>query len=338
MKENLVNYIPLKIYRSLRWQLQQRDIYFQNKRNESKEYADLCYHAQKAIWEKQPLEEQLSALKAKDDYVLAHVEEKCKDVIQRYQMTAQASGAGVTSSEKRIWVFWWTGEDTAPDIVKACIRSIRRNANGHEVVLLDKCNYFQYIDMPKEICEKHSAGVIGHAHFSDIVRMSLLAKWGGVWIDATVFLSQQLPEYLFSSAFFTARSVDDCSLFFSRSRWVGYFLAGNSTFPLFSFTRDMLIAYWERSDTIIDYLLMDYVFDIACKTIPEVRNAMDALPDNNLLRGKLMEEINEPYSEQLFDALQNGETFLSKLSWRYGGPRERTDDGKLTNYGHLLRL
>lgn len=88
--------------------------------------------------------------------------------------------------DEPIWVFWWTGEETAPEIVKACIKSIRRNANGHRVIFLSKDNLHDYVTLPDFIEKKHNDGNIGHAHYSDIVRISLLAEYGGVWIDSTV--------------------------------------------------------------------------------------------------------------------------------------------------------
>ena len=85
-------------------------------------------------------------------------------------------------------------------------------------------------------------------------------------------------------------------------------------------------------------MLLDYVIGLACRHIEEVRDSIDNLPNNNIERGQLMREINAPYSKELFVRLVNGETFASKLSWRYGKPSVRTTDGRLSNYGYLLSL
>lgn len=238
----------------------------------------------------------------------------------------------------KIWVFWWSGEDAAPDIVKACIRSIRENANGHEVIFLDKDTYSDYVSIPESVQKKHNEGIIGHAHYFDLIRLSLLAQYGGMWIDATVFLSQPIPSEIFSQPFYSLKTYTRDADYISKSRWCGYFLAGSSDFPLFSFTRDCLIAYWERRDVIIDYLLMDYIFALAYEHMEEVKKAIDSLCDNNTKHGTLMSEINAPYSEELFNMLRAGDTFASKLSWRYGNPVAYTSKGELTNYGYLLSL
>lgn len=336
MKENIINYIPLKCYRYLRWRRSVNQAFGYNRENFSEEYAKICLSAAKAERKKHPTEQILAAYAEKDAYIIRYLENLCGDVIEMYK---NGKNPQVNlDSPKRIWVFWWTGEETAPNIVKACIKSIRRNANGHEVVMLDQHNYMEYVSLPQYVLEKHSSGQIGHAHFSDIVRLSLLSTYGGVWIDATVFISQVIPDEVFAADFYTIKTFTPNASYYSKSRWCGYFLAGSNEFMLFAFARDFLLSYWLHSDRVIDYLLMDYVFGIAYVQFPEVRETVDSLPDNNFKRGQLMSAINEPYSKELFGMLETQETFASKLSWRYGNPKSQTTDGALSNYGYLLSL
>lgn len=341
MKDNIITKIPLTIYRRLRWEKHQRKTYKHLLGTYGKKYARICYNVEKAIYLDKAREEICSWVQEKDDYIFAHIEEKCRNTLNRialYQQPCKNENVKCDplAEYNNIWVFWWSGESQAPAIVNACIKSIRDNANGHAVVVLDCDNFSRYITLPELILEKHSQGVISHAHFSDILRMALLEKYGGAWIDATVYLSQPLPENLFTTELYTAKSVNDLAYYISKSRWTGYFWCGKHDFPLWHFVKDMLIEYWENSDDIIDYLLMDYVIEIAYQQIPVVRHALDILPDNNLPRGDLMRRINEPYSQELFSMLETGETFLSKLSWRYGNPKTTTRAGEKTNYGYLL--
>lgn len=336
MKENIINYIPLKLYRYLRWRRSVNQAFRYNRENFSEEYAKICLSAAKAERQRRPTEQILAAYAEKDAYIIRYLEKLCGDVIEAY---ADGKHPKINqNSPKRIWVFWWTGEETAPDIVRACIKSIRRNANGHEVVVLDQSNYGDYVTFPAYVHEKHSSGQITHAAFADLLRVSLLSAYGGNWIDATVFLSQPIPETVFSSDFYTLKTYNPSALYFSKSRWCGYYLAGNKDFLLFSFAKDFLLAYWQRSDNIIEYLLLDYIFGIAYESFEEVRNVIDSLEDNNIRRGQLMNAINEPYSKELFDMLETQDTFASKLSWRYGNPQPRTVDGELSNYGYFLSL
>ena len=335
MKENIVNYIPLKIYRYLRWLRHKKSEYRTNKDNFSEEYARLCFAADKASYKGKASEIVLAAYQAKDHYILDYLNNLLYDVIEKYRNYEYI--APVDESGRTIWALWWQGEENAPDIVKACIRSIRKNANGHKVILLSKENYLSYITLPETIVKKHAAGIISHAAYSDMIRLSLLSKYGGMWIDATVSVSQPIPEELFQMDFFTLKTYNPQYTWVSKSRWTGYYLAGKKGFPFFSFARDALFWHWQKTDYIIDYLLLDYVSELAYQNIPIVRKMIDDLPDNNIRRGKLMEVINNEYDPELFRMLETGETFASKLSWRYGNPVATTKDGRLTNYGYLIR-
>ena len=48
-------------------------------------------------------------------------------------------------SKEPIWVMWWQGEENAPEIVKCCINSIRKNANNHEVIIISEKNLKNYV-------------------------------------------------------------------------------------------------------------------------------------------------------------------------------------------------
>lgn len=338
MKTNIINCVPLKLYRYIRWLNIERELYQYNTVNFSAEYAKICFKADKVKRKQKSIDIILAANTNKDQYILKYLQQFSGDIVKQYEGRSTDYLDGNKKYDKKIWVFWWTGEENAPEIVKACIKSIRKNANGHEVMMLDQTNYKEYVTLPKEIIKKHDDGIIGHAHYSDIIRLSLLAQYGGMWIDPTVFISQAIPESVFDEPFYTLKTYNPNSEFFSKSRWVGYYLSGDKDFPLFSFARDCLISYWKQTDKVIDYLLMDYVFEFAYQNFESVRNTIDQMPDNNYKRGKLMSEINEPYDAILFSTLETGETFASKLSWRYGNPQIITKDGALTNYGYLLRL
>lgn len=341
MKENVINYLPLKAYRYLRWLKNEKKIYRYNEKYFTKRYADICFRAERLRYKNKLQSQILDAYATKDAYILSYLEDILNKIIKQYSQRDNEetlSNSNRNTNEKKIWVFWWQGEEEAPEIVKACIKSIRKNSNGHEIIVLSQKNYEKYVSLPQFILEKHNVGIISHAAFTDIIRVFLLSMYSGMWIDATVFLSQPIPSDIFSKKWYSLKTYDQNAIYFSKSRWCGYFMTGYKEFPLFAFARDCLIEYWKEKNQIIDYLLLDYVIGLACIHIEEVRDSIDNLPNNNIERGRLMREINAPYSKELFESLANGETFASKLSWRYGNPSVRTSDGRLSNYGHLLSL
>lgn len=52
-----------------------------------------------------------------------------------------------TQVDEPIWLFWNTGLEQAPEIVKTCYQSIKKYA-GRQVVLLTENNVQNYINMP----------------------------------------------------------------------------------------------------------------------------------------------------------------------------------------------
>lgn len=85
MKENLFNYVPLKIYRYLRWRKGVEKEYRYNRDHFSKEYAGICLSAVNAERSKRPNVEVLAAYAKKDAYVLRYLENLCGDVIDEYK-------------------------------------------------------------------------------------------------------------------------------------------------------------------------------------------------------------------------------------------------------------
>lgn len=57
-----------------------------------------------------------------------------------------------------IWVCWLQGEEQAPKLVRRCIASIRKNANGHPVNLLTEENIGRYLSIPRGILQKYRHG------------------------------------------------------------------------------------------------------------------------------------------------------------------------------------
>ena len=87
----------------------------------------------------------------------------------------------------KIWICWWQGVENAPEIVKACVDSIKRNAGNCEVICITEDNYREYVLFPDYVEKKREAGIISKTISSDLLRMCILARYGGIWIDSTFF-------------------------------------------------------------------------------------------------------------------------------------------------------
>ena len=88
-----------------------------------------------------------------------------------------------------IWIMWYQGIKNAPELIKFCVQSVIINRGKHPVYIIDKNNFKKYIDLPDYILKKFNERKFSITHFSDIIRMALLSKHGGYWIDSTYFVT-----------------------------------------------------------------------------------------------------------------------------------------------------
>lgn len=273
----------------------------------------------------------------KHNWILNYMQEKCSKTLNKYRGMEAPADVRELNSEIKAWSMWWQGEENADKLFRMCIESARRHTH-QSVVTLDKDNYRQYFEIPEHILRKHAEGKIALQHICDLMVVSILAAEGGFFTGATVWWSQDATEELLRAPFWTCRAVSESHYHMSRSRWVGYVLAGRKDFPLFGFARDCLHEYWENCDKAVDYLMLDYIFELAYQNIPCVREAIDSLPEkNNMLRNELIMHLADPYDPEQFKRYTEGDTFLYKLSWKFGRKDEETNDGRITNYGAMLR-
>ena len=236
-----------------------------------------------------------------------------------------------------IWVCWWQGLEEAPLLVRRCVESLWENAAGHEVRILTRETVPGWLDVPRYMLEAADEGRMRLANLADYVRCALIYRYGGLWVDATVFVSAPVPDNAFDASFYTLKwshHADDAD-FVAAGRWVTYVLGGWAGQPLFGFVKDAFESWWSRHATSIDYFLIDYCFQLAYEEVPAARNAIDAVPLNNLGRYRLRDAmLREAPAEEWGSCLDLG-TVFHKLSYKslYG---LTTPDGRPTVYSTLL--
>lgn len=279
------------------------------------------------------------AIKRKTAWLDRYIEQKYSDIIGAYTSAyAEPKAAG----ERRIWVFWGQGEDSMPELIRACYEQLVA-LNGDAVTLVTNQNVHEFLDIPAVIYEKVERGAISWAHFSDIIRTSLLARYGGLWLDATVWTTRQFPfEEFGEMPFYSANgkvAVSSRAVRFWTSfqwNWSGWCLyASNKNEVLFSFVSEMLINLAQREKYLLDYVLVDYCIYYACRKLPGVGDAMSECNKTEFrYRNRLAELMNRPYNEQEYEQL-TATDYVFKLSFRAGW-QPATADGVTTYYGKLI--
>lgn len=234
----------------------------------------------------------------------------------------------------KIWICWWQGLDQAPEIVKACVESIRRNAGKIEVVIITDENMKDYVQFPKWLEEKHRKGIISRTIFSDLLRMNLLSTYGGIWIDSTFFCTKPCFEEYMNLPLWSIKRPD----YFHASVACGYFAnyslgCSCENRWVYAVVRDFLYNYWKTYDRLVDYLLTDYAIVLAEKHIKPFANAFNAIQPNNPECDELFKVLGRPFNEEMWQHIKK-DTMLFKLTWKQSYPKEI--NGKKTFYGMLI--
>lgn len=210
------------------------------------------------------------------------------------------------------WIYWAQGLENAPEIVKVCVRSAVKAFRdaGWDVKILDKKSVRTYADLPDYIWDKYEDGIIGDAHLSDLIRLSLLIKWGGCWCDATVFFSGQLPDYVFAHELFVFRGDLRNNTYTNISNWMIYSIRSH---PILSAVKDILLDYWKKEKILIQYFTFHLVFRLVTEHYSDYWRSLPVY--SNVLPHLLQQKLLETYSDSLYKEICDI-TSIHKLYWR----------------------
>ncbi|MCM1320686.1 MAG: capsular polysaccharide synthesis protein [Bacteroides sp.] len=196
-----------------------------------------------------------------------------------------------------VWWCWLQGEENAPLVCKACLASLRAQLHGKRIIILTKENLWKYADFPEYIKTKYEKGIISHAHFSDLLRIQLLAEHGGTWIDSTVFCTG-FPEYIFNTPLFAYKEKERGAPAIQASSWL---LSCEKNNPIIRLTRDLLFLYWKKHTYLYHYFLLHFFFAMATE---KYREDWDCVPFfSNLPPHILQRELFNPYSKERFSQI-----------------------------------
>ena len=93
---------------------------------------------------------------------------------------------------KKLFMYWHQGWNNAPDIVKHCAATWKRNNPTWDINLLDAVTIGKKVKLPAAL---KTLNLPLPAH-SDIIRICLLKKYGGVWADATLWCVRPLDDWI----------------------------------------------------------------------------------------------------------------------------------------------
>jgi hypothetical protein len=228
-----------------------------------------------------------------------------------------------------VWFCWLQGLERAPKLVKVCLASQQRWVKDKRFVVITAENYQDYVTLPEDIERKHDKGIIPNAHFTDLIRLELLIKYGGTWIDSTVLCtSGDYPDRIMDCDLFMFQYRSKEAGFSGISNW---FISAYSQNKLLIILRDMLLQYWRDYDCLMDYYVFHLFFGMIAEKFPE---EIEAMPKMNSVRAIQMAQ----WLEKAYDP-QKMEQFLAMSSFHkldYRKSNRFTKDKKPTFYSYII--
>lgn len=210
-----------------------------------------------------------------------------------------------------IWQYWGQGvAGDLPEVVRLSFASVERFKGGFEVIRLDDENISDYLDIPDFVwAKKRGNPQFTHAFFSDLLRIALLNAYGGVWLDATVFLSRELgAEIADSDLFLYTRSPQAENqafwhrynpLYFSwhrrhRVNMLSSFIVARPKQAVIAECLQLMLYFWRHQNSLPHYFCLQILFDVvreyaapSCR--PQTRD--DTLP--HLLVAAMRQDFDE---------------------------------------------
>lgn len=217
---------------------------------------------------------------------------------------------------KVIWQYWGQGADAPdlPEVVRIGFASVDYFAGDYQVIRLSDTTVRDYIDLPEFVWEKmHTHKAFNRTFFSDLLRVALLATYGGVWLDATILLSAPLPEAYTTADFFAfQRDPNEQDQHLWRSTYYEYYgfkqdyrvrflssaLFAKPNTPIIDALLDLLLFYWHNETVLNHYFCFQILFHELVQVGPlQEQNCpvvSDVLP--HLIQKKIAQPHYQRYS------------------------------------------
>lgn len=223
------------------------------------------------------------------------------------------------------YVYWGQGIETAPPVVRLCAGQLSAVTSDVECVWLDDRTLGEYVTIAAGVRARIGSN---RTHLSDLIRLALLERYGGTWLDATVFVTPAFEQFLSKVA-----TADFFGYRYSDPRIASWFMTSRPGGIIVSMLKAALDIYWERNTSLLDYYLLHHVFEALYWIAPSFRTAWEASARRSAgppheLRTILFDE---------YDPTRLSDTLARSAAHKLSRHRQVTTTTTGTNFGELLR-
>lgn len=214
---------------------------------------------------------------------------------------------------KTIWILWLQGWDKAPWLQQKVRDSWIKYNPEWNVELVDENNLKNYVDIP------YINKVEASAAKSDVIRLSLLAKHGGVWVDSTMLCMAPLDEWVYDA-------LDPAGIWMYHG---GADAQGPASWFIISIKQSYIIKkwkkacddYWASRSKEDEYFWMDGLFNNLLKSDVKFAQEWNSVPyiscddpgQAHMVAGKT--QSNDPELKRIFSEYPPYAVKLSSRNW-----------------------
>ena len=190
---------------------------------------------------------------------------------------AQVTAPTIIEVPRQIWGLWDVGVENAPPLEKTCLWSHKVANPTFTVTQLDLQSAINMTDLYSVIAAS-SWNKMSIEAKSDVIRVFLLHKYGGVWADATLCMVEGLEHWLHMDLDFTTFVRHDKRAAKSSIKpWISsWFMVSRPGGQVITALRDSVIKYWKDREEAGEYYWLHRLFsNIMSSNATALRSAFD---------------------------------------------------------------
>ncbi len=216
---------------------------------------------------------------------------------------------------KTIFIYWNSSFENAPEVCKRCLETWKYHNPDWNIIELNDKNIIEYIDIKEYIPDIDKKNIAKTA-LSDIIRIFLLKKYGGIWCDSTVFcmkpLNNWLNEYI-KEGFFAFNNPGGERML---SSWFLYSEKNNYiTQKWFEYT----VNYWNNNNHVSGYYWFHDLFKNIYINDDEFKNQWNNVPKisadipHYILNNNMLNNL----TENIKNHIDNKKSPMYKITYKY---------------------
>ena len=232
-------------------------------------------------------------------YLRKYVKKGCNNpTIQLHR-----SRSGEDLNALPLWQYWESHDGLIPPLVQACLNSVDKYKGKCNRIFLTPDNVKNYVDIPQIFWDLKEKGKIKTAFFSDILRTCLLIQHGGIWIDSTVLLTEELPDYITNADLFVFQN--DLKIDLDGLNMASYFISAKKDNKILKETLSALIQYWKENNFLVNYFTFLHTFTMVTQATKENKELFKKVPFFNFLPVQQFQaELLSQFSEQRWNEIR----------------------------------